>query len=119
MITAFKIWFGSLSKTGKVATVVVSILLLALAVQSARLARSEYLRLKAIEKEWTEANEKVEEAEKAEEQIVKRNYKNTKKTINKNNSINTKLEQDEKIIDSTSISDDERNRFISEYENKR
>lgn len=119
MVGLFKIWFSSLSKTGKILTFVVCVLVLLLAVQSAKLARSEYLRLKAIEKQFVSANKKIKHFEQKEEHIISKNYKNTKNTINKNKHINIKLKQDEKIIDSISVSDDERNKFISKYENKR
>lgn len=118
MIAAFKIWFSTLNKTSKIIAVFCFILFLALSLQSARLARSEYLRLKQIEKEMSEVNKKIKLTEEKEEKIVRKTYEKAKKTVNSNELINKKLKQDEKSIDSSSISTNERSKFVSKYESR-
>lgn len=117
MISLISIWFKGLSKTKKVFTVIVVLLLLALSFQSARLSRSEYLRLKAIEKEYNDAKEAAEASEARELEIVEENKSYTLKSSSKNQKINEKLRQDEKIIDSDSVSNNDLTDFISKHEN--
>lgn len=118
MINIFKIWFGNLSKTKKVLFIVIALLVLVILIQSGRLARSEYLRLKTIEKEYKEYKEAVDASEAKELEIVTENKNKTVKISSKNESINKKLEQDEKIIDNDSVSDDDLYDFITKHENQ-
>ena len=116
MINFIIIWFKNLSKTGKVFTVIVSLLLLVVSVQSARLARSEYLRLKSIEAEVIKAEKEILLREENELKIIDNNEKKTRKVLKNNNNVNEKLKQDEKIIDTTTISSDELSEYISKHE---
>lgn len=115
MISFISLWFSGLSKTSKIFTVVILLAVLAISIQSARLARSEYLRLKAVEVNYEKYKKEVEDSEIKEEKIIKKNkvFTDSKKVDNSN--INKKLKEDEKIIDSDTINDDDINRFISKH----
>lgn len=118
MISVISVWFKSLNKTSKIFTIVLALLLIVLGVQSARLARSEYLRLKSIKSEYKAAKEVIKEAEETELKIVKKSVDYSKKSIESNKEINKKLQSDEKIINDTDISDDELRSYITKHETK-
>lgn len=109
-------WFKSLNPLSKFLVIVFILLLSALAVQSGRLARSEYKRLKSIEKKYEEAEKRVEESEKKETEIVKKNFKKTTESKEKNESINEKLKEDEKVIDNSNVSDGDILDFITKHQ---
>lgn len=118
MFKLISIWFKSLSSAKKVLVVIIIALFLALSIQSIRLARSEYLRLKAIEKEYNDSKEAFEESDTKQVEIVDKIKEKALKTGSKNENINKKLKEDEKIIDSDSVTDGDLLDFISKHENQ-
>lgn len=118
MINFIILWFKALSGKMKFVVVIITMLLIFGAVQSSRLAYSEYLRLKAVEQKFKEAKEQVEASEQKELNIIKQNKKKTIKSTETNKTINEKLKQDEKSIDTITISDDDIIEFISKHQKR-
>lgn len=101
----------------KIFLLIIAVLLIFLSIQSVRLAFSEYKRLKSIEMLYNEYQRQIEESEKKELDLVKEIKDNSIKAKKSSKLINEKLKKDEKIIDTSNISNDELLEFISKHEN--
>lgn len=80
--------------------------------------QTEYYKYQAIVEKAKLYDEYLDQVEKADENIEKELIKGeetTKRTKKKHTQIDTKLKQDEKIIDSNDVTDDKRKRFLSKH----
>ena len=85
---------------------------------AAKASYHKYNYFKAIEKNYLDAKEKEQASEKKELKIIQDSEENTRKASKTNKEINDKLKEDEKAIDNDSVTQSERERFISKYENR-
>ena len=115
MVSFIFSWFKSLSNEKKILIIVISVSIMILSIQTGKLARSEYLRLKSIEKALEEANTTIKESENKELSIVDKSKEVTKVIRTKNNDINNKLKQDEETNNNDSINDADIINFISKH----
>jgi len=75
----------------------------------------KYKYFKEVENNYNELLNTIEEANKAEELIIKNHKEQTIKTNKKSSEIDLKLKTDEKIIDNTDVSDLELLEFLSKH----
>lgn len=110
-----KKWFNKLPLTSKVITVAFVALFFYAGYLAIRLARTEYKLWKEIKNDYIEAQKIINEKEKEEEKIIKQVTKRNQKKRKQNNEINEKLKQDEKVIDNSDVTNDDRKRYLSKY----
>jgi Sec-independent protein translocase protein TatA len=119
MIWFIKQWFIKLSAVSKILLFLLIASIFFGLYKSAKLARTEYLFYKEMKKSYIRLSKEVDDSELKEVEIIKEAVIGNKKAKSKNKEINDKLKSDEKIIDDSNITDVDRQKFLSKYENQR
>jgi len=111
-----KHWFKGLNSTSKVLTLLLLFALSYGAYITIQKAIYKYKYFKTIEKEVTTLRDSISQYEIRITDLIEKAKTTTIKSQKKSKQIDDKLTQDEKIIDNTTVTNDDLDKFLAKYD---